>query len=372
MLKAIIIDDEILSIELIEYMLRKIGGIEVVASCVNPLEGLALAAELRPDIVVLDIQMPAKNGIDVAHELISLHADIHIIFTTAYEQFALEAFQVRAVDYILKPIDIDRLKATIDIIQARRPAAASAAPAAARPATPPMKAQFLETFILFNDAGEPLKWRTKKVKELCAYLLHHQHPVYREQIIEDLWPDIDTNRALHYLHMGVYQIRKTLKDTGRSDTVRFVNDCYSLSVHMVSDTHLLQQAFNASADSRADIETALGLYTGDYLEREHYMWAMHYREQLHNGFKRKLEQYVQVNSTAHTSPLFRTCMEKLIQLDPLREDYAAQYMQALLADNRKAEAARAYRQHAERLWDELKETPKSALTTLAEQAGIAK
>lgn len=107
-LKTLIVDDEPLALKLLRAKLNKIPEIEIVAECKNGREAIAATLDFAPDLIFLDIQMPGLNGFDVVK---GLQSDILplIVFTTAYEQFALDAFDVQAVDYILKPIDDERI-----------------------------------------------------------------------------------------------------------------------------------------------------------------------------------------------------------------------------------------------------------------------
>lgn len=107
-LRTLIVDDEPLALKLLRAKLGKVDCIEIVGECKNGREAIAATLDLAPDIIFLDIQMPGLNGFDVVK---GLQSDILplIVFTTAYEQYALDAFDVHAVDYILKPIDDERI-----------------------------------------------------------------------------------------------------------------------------------------------------------------------------------------------------------------------------------------------------------------------
>ncbi len=107
-LRTLIVDDEPLALRLLRAKLNKIAEIEIVGECKNGREAIAATLDLAPDLIFLDIQMPGLNGFDVVK---GIQSDILplIVFTTAYEQYALDAFDVQAVDYILKPIDDERI-----------------------------------------------------------------------------------------------------------------------------------------------------------------------------------------------------------------------------------------------------------------------
>lgn len=110
-MKALIIDDERLARNELRRLLEAHPGIEIVGEAVNGEDALDKIAELKPDLLFLDIQMPGKNGFEVLAELESNMPDV--IFTTAYDEYALKAFEFHAADYILKPIEPARLAEAI-------------------------------------------------------------------------------------------------------------------------------------------------------------------------------------------------------------------------------------------------------------------
>jgi two-component system LytT family response regulator len=130
---ALIVDDEELARGLLREMLAAHSEIEILAECANGFEAVKAAAELQPDLIFLDVQMPKLDGFEVL-ELIG--RDVAVIFITAYDTYAMRAFDVHAVDYLLKPFSAERFEAALE--RARRrlgekmPAAAELA-AAARP-----------------------------------------------------------------------------------------------------------------------------------------------------------------------------------------------------------------------------------------------
>ncbi len=109
-LRALVVDDEQLAREELSYLLAQVGGVSVVGEATNGIEAIGLIEDLTPDVVFLDVQMPGMNGFEVARQAISRQAAAEIVFVTAYDQYAIEGFQVNAVDYLLKPVDAHRLE----------------------------------------------------------------------------------------------------------------------------------------------------------------------------------------------------------------------------------------------------------------------
>lgn len=113
MLSTLIIDDESPSREELKALLESATDVEVVGECANAIEGLSAIHRLRPDVVFLDIQMPRVSGLEMVG-MIEPAALPHIVFVTAYDEHALKAFEEHATDYLLKPIDPQRLAKTLD------------------------------------------------------------------------------------------------------------------------------------------------------------------------------------------------------------------------------------------------------------------
>ncbi|MGA9719550.1 MAG: response regulator, partial [Acidobacteriaceae bacterium] len=121
-LKALIVDDEKLARDELEYLLGSIDDVEVVAQGKNGIEAIALVPRLEPDVVFLDVQMPGLDGFAVLRKLLEKTGPEtlpQIIFATAFDKYAVRAFEVKAVDYLLKPFDRGRLEQAIDRVRAR-------------------------------------------------------------------------------------------------------------------------------------------------------------------------------------------------------------------------------------------------------------
>lgn len=115
-LKTLIVDDESLARRGLAHRLRKIADIEIVGEAQNGREALRLIRELKPDLVFLDIQMPGIGGFEVVQQLDAETMPV-ILFLTAYDEYAVQAFEVNALDYILKPIDEERLLQVLDKVR---------------------------------------------------------------------------------------------------------------------------------------------------------------------------------------------------------------------------------------------------------------
>jgi DNA-binding LytR/AlgR family response regulator len=114
-LSALIVDDEQLAREELAFLLKSFPSVEIIGSAGDGLEALQLIQQHQPDIVFMDVQMPGLNGLEVVREIATSGGPIpHFIFATAYDQYAVQAFEVNAVDYLLKPIEKERLAKSIE------------------------------------------------------------------------------------------------------------------------------------------------------------------------------------------------------------------------------------------------------------------
>jgi two-component system LytT family response regulator len=115
-LRVVVVDDEELARVLLRELLAEHPDVEIIAECGNGFEAVKAVTEKKPDLLLLDVQMPKLDGFDVL-ELIG--GEIPVIFVTAYDQYAIKAFQVHAVDYLLKPFGADRLAEALERARSR-------------------------------------------------------------------------------------------------------------------------------------------------------------------------------------------------------------------------------------------------------------
>lgn len=151
-ISAVLVDDEKLASDELAYLLKEFPDVEVIATAANGLEAVKLIADLEPDLVFLDVQMPGLDGMGVIEKLRAQGVPLpYFVMATAYDQYAVEAFRLQALDYLLKPIEKDRLAVAVE--RARRAIAerAKAASAASSLDSPPAKPSLQRSKLLVKS-----------------------------------------------------------------------------------------------------------------------------------------------------------------------------------------------------------------------------
>ncbi|SFL93351.1 Two-component response regulator, SAPR family, consists of REC, wHTH and BTAD domains [Paenibacillus sp. 1_12] len=287
-MKAILIDDERPALRQLEQLLQGVEGIQITGKFLSAQEGLDHLAKEQTDVVFLDIGMPEMNGLTAAEYIQQIDSNIRIVYITAYAQYALEAFELHALDYLLKPVDPIRFSKTLNRIRTYFPAKEPVVekPAVQEPIVFCFQNLTLSTRI---DPDGKVKWRTSKTKELFAFLIHHKgNRITKDLLIEEIWPQFAPDKAMIHLHTSIYQIRKIIKQSGLPATLDFSLESYRLNADgLMTDVDIFessiaqveaQDTLNESQWRQADL--ALKLYTGHYLDEQDYSWAKSRRSQL--------------------------------------------------------------------------------------------
>jgi two-component system response regulator LytT len=143
-ISAVLVDDEKLASDELAYLLKEFADVEVIATAANGLEAVKLIADLEPDLVFLDVQMPGLDGMGVIEKLRAQGVPLpYFVMATAYDQYAVEAFRLQALDYLLKPVEKDRLAVAVERarkgIAERAKAASAVNPLDSPPAKPSLQ-----------------------------------------------------------------------------------------------------------------------------------------------------------------------------------------------------------------------------------------
>lgn len=280
MLKAVIVDNEKPSINILKMFLEKTGQIMVVDTFQNPIKALNEIEKLKPDVIFLDVEMPEMSGIELASNIALMDYDIEIVFVTAYDQYALQAFNVNAVAYLLKPIlpkDVNKtvkrlMKVCRDLPMEQKIKSQA-------------KIQCFGCFEVYSSSsGQPIKWRTSKSKELMAYFFQNRGmPISKWKLCEVLWPEGNQDKIDINLHTTIYKMKKTLRNSNIDVDIKFINKTYIMNIKDIySDVGEFESLTNDKIDIKDDnveqYERAFSIYTNNYLEENDYLWAIELQE----------------------------------------------------------------------------------------------
>lgn len=282
-MRAILVDDERLSLHYFGNLLTTFKEIHLIGSYSNSLEGLAQIIEQKPDVVFLDIEMPEMNGIELAEQLERHSLQTKIVFVTAFNEYAVQAFELNAIDYLVKPVQKERLHKTIHRLQQRMIQLPQQ-----QTDNEHQTVCLFQTLRFKKANGEELvaKWRTTKVRNIFLFLLHNRGTIVRKDLLlELLWPETEPAKGFVQLYSSIYQVRKTLS-TLNSD-IEIVNheDGYMLDCHSTQiDVDLWEEGIEnlpiVSASTISAHQQLLSLYKGDYLEEFSFIWATSEKERL--------------------------------------------------------------------------------------------
>lgn len=319
-MKVALIDDELNSLILLEALLKPYKDIQVMGKFTHPDDGFRLFENEKIDLVFLDIEMGAIHGIDVAKELVIMYPSMEIVFVTAHSEFAVEAFEINVVDYLLKPLNPRRLAKSIKRAQEKLSVLKENERLSSTTGHTFIATTFGK-FHLFDLENQIIKWRTRKGRELFVLLWrHHKVPIDKEYIIDTLWPDMSPDKATALLYTTMYQVRKALGGKGIDNPVKLVGEDYQLQISIDSDYEEFRRILG-TFKTTANIERGLILYKDNFLQE--YDWALSERHILQNEYLAYLRECTLLKTIKIEPQLKRSCLEKMVQVDPLNEEYVS-------------------------------------------------
>ena len=314
-----IVDDEQLALDYAKRIISRHNEIEVIGSFTDPVACLEAAETEAPHIAFLDIQMPEINGLEVAERLLEKNPNMYIVFLTAYDIFAVEAFELDALDYIIKPLKKDRLEKTIN--RYHRHVIAYGVKESHKEKVLRLHIGEYLSFESEENKYSPIVWRTAKAQELFVYLLqNHGTYVEKETLMELLWEDKNLESSASLLYTNVYNVRKALKPFGKHFVLKNRLDGYVLELNDVEVDVLdwEQQSYQLPAitpENIAEYEQMVLSFENKYFMKHDYVWLEPKRHILTKLWKSLIEDVVQCY-TEHNE------FEKAIQLlEKLVEEY---------------------------------------------------
>lgn len=368
LIRAILMDDEPLALVRMEKHLQKFDRIEVIKTFTSVKDLLIEGPILDFQVAFLDVEMPSMNGLDIAELLKSWNESIYIVFVTAYRDYAVQAFELHSIDYLLKPVSTSRLATTIHRIEELLQPKIMSLPTLSH-SEPLLKIQCFGEFVVSYE-GKPLHWRTIKTKELFALLfLHLNTPVPRDTIIDNLWSDTDFNKAKVQLHTTVSYLRSSLSAYGFLKVIEYTNGCYILTLdHIQSDANDLEIILNKKEQTgKLDIERAEALlqdYRGEFMATMAYPWIASKANLMNKLFTQLLNELAHYYEQVQDVNYLERSLFIALELNPYSDQAVQQLIQHYANIGNRAEAIKIYRSFKRTLLSELNVLPMQETTTL--------
>jgi len=270
-MKAVLIDDEYYALQGLKMRLDEIGGIDVVGMFTTGKQALEAIEALRPDVVFLDIEMPNITGIELFSRILEILGDVKIVFTTAYTQYAVEAFELNALDYIVKPVEKERLMKTLERFMSLTYTAV------AEEGHKMAVNCFGKLSVIVGGAEINLGLR-KKSEELLAYLICAEGRfVAKEKIMETLWPELDKDKAANNLYVAFYNLKRqdlgALAESLESvrGKMRVCSELIECDLYEFNKLILLCGSVDSGTIDAA--RKVAELYRGELFEENYYDWT---------------------------------------------------------------------------------------------------
>ena len=358
-IRVIIVDDEPLALLNMEKQLAEFNSIEVVSAFSTIEDLLEVAPTLDFHVAFLDVEMPGMNGLEIAQLLKKWKKNVSIVFVTAYRDYAIEAFEINSLDYLLKPISKARLETTVNRIhELLQLELTTPAQIQLNEPSPSLSIRCLGGFAVLNNETI-VHWRTVKTKELFAFLLANlNNHVPRDTIIDALWAETEYKKARVQLHTTVSYLRTTLSTLGYLNVLQYANGCYILQLeHFHCDVLELEQLLKDKEEvGELAIEKAevfIQNYKGEYMATLDYAWIHSKSNFIHNQLTLLLSYLVEHYTTTNNFKKREQTLLLMIEYNPYSDKMIQQLIQHYADEDNRANAVKAYKAFKKNLFTDL-------------------
>lgn len=314
-MKVVIVDDEHYALQGLKMKLECIDGVEIVGMYDDSELFLREFADVKPEVVLLDVEMPKKNGFDVLGEILDMGLSPNVIFVTAQSHYAVQAFEVNALDYVVKPVSVERLTKALSRVKAQ-----------------PLSIETIETDSIikiscFNSFSINYRnkefntgWKTKKSEELLAYLICEKGRfVQKEKVAEALWPDDNSEKSMANLHAAFYYLKQQEKKMNiklpvdsKRGTMRIILE--ETECDMINFDEFYDKANNRKIPEAQRVEymeKSVVLYKGALLEDRYYSWILSFQqfyEMKYEELLRDLIKYYDNSKSIKKFKYYKDCL----------------------------------------------------------------
>jgi two-component SAPR family response regulator len=355
---VIVVDDEKSMHVIMKRMLNKMNSITLAGCFLDTWSAHVYLSDHHVDLIFMDISMPKESGIEFAKRIREEGRETKIVFLTSHKEYALPAFDVYALDYMVKPVNQERLQQTIgramiDMDMQKNNTAKQAV----------QRKKLIYTCLgsmeLRTSHNEIIKWRSSKSAELFAYLIMQRGKrVSKARMIEDVFGHMPVKNADNYLNTTIYQLRKLLDRYGLPQAIYSGNQYYVLD-----QTQIDVDAFRFEDQcGMLDFSDALQVnqavdhekcYHGKLFGEHVYVWAQNEIERvasLYVSFAHKLCEALLSRAEMDTAI---SILKKLVEQDALEDRTMMLYLEALALNKDEVGLKRQYKKFTELLREEV-------------------
>ncbi len=364
-----IVEDEQPILDLMKRLVEQHPLLELAGAFTSATEALYAFEALKLDAAFLDIEMPRVGGIELAEKLRAVDDNLQIVFTTAYTEYAIEAFRVSAVDYLVKPVaadEIERVVARLAKNHSRRKERSTIQ-------AEELFVRCMGTFETRGLDGSLIKWPTRKTEELFAYFLVYPNRLAGKwQLADLLWPDLEEERALHNVHNSVYRLKKALKEASIAIDLTHTNEGYYMRLtpgfsDLTSFRDFLRRTAIIDHRNAHEGETHFRMYQGPLFGGKDYVWSAGVTAELAGQYASLTRMLVSFHRRSGDDAAAKKTLCAYLTHVPLDAEMNGELLQLYLAHGEQDRFRHHYARYLEQLEQELGVGPADEIKRLAEQ-----
>ena len=361
MIKTIIVDDDIASLNYINMLLREYEQLEVTGCFSNSNQAIEYLKDNSIEVAFVDLELGNMNGLDFANIIQTESPDCSIVFITAYNKYAVKAFQINALDYLLKPISKERLDETIKRILKKTILNNNIN------SVKKLDAKCFGRFTVSVN-GEEILFRTKKAEEIVAILIDRRgQSISRNHLADLLWKEFDGDKANVNMNTTIHYTRKTLLENGIGNLIIYKNYSYYINLNYLNCDFIELMDFPLKEINESNIiafEHIASLYTADYLATNDYSWSDVSRINSKQKYLSIIVQIAEYYKENKTNSKIIDLLKDGIERSPTNGKVVYYLIEALLESGYYSIAEEYYRFHSMALSKNFGRKPDKNLTEL--------
>lgn len=328
-------DDEELALSRLSGLLAELESIELCGMFSTAVAALEYIEDNPVDVVFLDISMPEMDGMEFANLLLNRGSSAKVVFVTGYGEYAVEAFELNAMDYLLKPISRERLVKTVQRL------------------TKPHRGEELRLCIncfggfsvsVYGNSNDVISWRSPKVEELFAFLICKGN-VSRDEIADTLWDGFAPDKAMKNINSTVYYIRRALQQYGLEDCLVTTHRQISMNTKKIyCDLYEFERLQKTAWNTERGLVRLDALYQGELFQGKTYEWSFAKALALEESLILNLVKAAQLRERQEQLEEAEQLYRRILELNPFHEEIYRHLISIYTKRGHKRKAQKLHRQ----------------------------